>query len=224
MKNRLILFTGCVMFLLAAISVVAQDSKDKSENKESATETVTGEGTAPKANAPARTSTPIALTVEAIQDLETRKQALDERELALSERSKALDLQEKLLKEKLQRMDQLKAKITERLDGFKKEHEEKIGKLVAMVEGMRPQAAAEYLESLDPELAVEVIERIQVAKVSKIMNLLDKKKGAKLSELYTGYRTAMADGVSASPASSKGSTGSNEESNKAGGATDTNKL
>ncbi len=132
-------------------------------------------------------STPISLTVEAIQELEKRKQELDARERQLNERAQALEMQEKILKEKLGKMEELQNKMAERLDKFKKENEGRVGKLVTMVETMRPQAAAEYVENLDPDLAVEILSRIQVVRAAKIMNLVDKKKGARLSELYTGY-------------------------------------
>jgi len=131
--------------------------------------------------------------VEAIQELEHRKTALDEREKRLEERGRDLDLQEKLLKEKLKKMEDLNRKMADRLEGFKKEHEARIVKLVAVVEGMKPDAAAQYVENLDPNLAVEILSRISETKASKILNIVDKKKGARLTELYTGYRSSIDD-------------------------------
>ena len=164
-----------VLSALIALNVVAEDKGEK-------------ESKAPAASEPAaKTSTPIALTVEAIQELERRKAELDARDRELAERSKALEIQEKLLKEKMAKMEELRQKMSERLDTFKKEHEGKIAKLVTMVEAMKPQSAAEYVENLDADLAVEILGRIQVTRAAKIMNLVDKKKGARLSELYAGY-------------------------------------
>lgn len=131
---------------------------------------------------------PLAVTEEAIQELENRKKRLDEREAALDERARALDVQEKILKDKLQKLEELNKKMADRLDAYKKEHEERVTKVVSMMETMKPQAAAEYVENLEPVLAVEVLSRIQVQKAAKIMNLVDKKKAARLSEMYTGYR------------------------------------
>ena len=125
--------------------------------------------------------------------MEERKTALDLREARLNERSHDLELQEKLLKEKLKKMEDLSHKMAERLDVFKKDHEGRIGKLVTVVEGMKPDAAARYVEALDPDLAVEILARIKEAKASKILNLVDKKMGARLTELYTGYREAIDD-------------------------------
>lgn len=166
------------LIALIALNVVAEKKEAQAESK--------GEAIASK-EAVENKATPIALTVEAIQELEQRKAELDARERELMERARALEMQEKILKEKIAKMEALRLKMSERLDKFKGEHESKVAKLVTMVETMRPQAAAEYVENLDPDLAVEILGRIQVVRAAKIMNLVDKKKGARLSELYTGY-------------------------------------
>jgi flagellar motility protein MotE (MotC chaperone) len=139
----------------------------------------------------AKKETPVALSLEAIKELEERRAALDNREKQLNERARDLELQEKILKEKLKKMEELNRKMAERLDVFKKEHEAKLTKLVTVVEGMRPEAAARYVENLDPDLAVEILARMKEQRASKILNLVDKKMGARLTELYTGYRQSI---------------------------------
>lgn len=137
--------------------------------------------------------TPIAVTAEALQEFENRKKELDAREKELADRSKSLDMQEKILQEKLRKMEELNKKMADRLEVYKKEHEERITKMVSMVEAMKPQAAAEYVENLDPNLAVELLARLETKRAAKILNLADKKKTARLSELYTGYRDSIQD-------------------------------
>lgn len=184
MKHRAKFYLVAFVALLITFQVVA-------ENPEKPKEEAAPSGTTPVAQAKkeesAKSTTPVALTMEAIQELERRKQDLEARERLLAERAKALEVQEKLLKEKMAKMEELTRKMAERLDKFKKEHEDKVGKLVTMTESMRPQAAADYLEKLDPDLAVEIISRINVTKAAKIMNLVNKEKGARLTELYAGY-------------------------------------
>ena len=195
MKSRTIFFLGGLLSLLTALTVVAADAPKAAgaEAVAAAAEHAKAEAPAAKGKAPAKKETPIALTVEAIQELEDRKEALDARERVLTEKAKALEIQEKVLKEKLKRMEELHGKMAERLDGFQKEHEGKVTKLVAVVEGMKPAAAAEYVENLDPELAVEILARMNVTKASKLLNLVDKKKSARLTELYTGYRDKVSE-------------------------------
>lgn len=136
---------------------------------------------------------PLAVTPEALQELQARRDSLEKREKELDDRSRALDIQEKLLQEKLRRMEELNQKMAERLESYKNQNDGKVKKLVTMLETMRPQAAASYLESVDPYLAVEVLTRIDVTKAAKVMNLVDKKRSARLTELYAGYRDEIAD-------------------------------
>ncbi len=189
-KIFLLLVLGSVFSFTPGIA--AEDKKEaeaapagvaKKEKMEAAT--------APVKQAAAQSSTPIALTEEGIKELETRKVSMEAKERELEERARSLDIQEKILKEKLKKMEELNGKMAERLEKYKKEHEERVSKVVTVVEGMKPQSAAEYLENLDPQLAVEILSRINVKNASKILNLVDKKKGARLSELYTGYRDTM---------------------------------
>jgi flagellar motility protein MotE (MotC chaperone) len=195
MKSRFLLVSCCLLLFIAAVGLVRAEDSPKTAAVQKAAEKAAE--AKPVAN---KTSTPLALSVEAIKELEDRKVALDQQEKQLNERAHDLDLQEKLLKEKLQKMEDLNRKMAERLDGFKKDHEGRIGKLVIVVEGMKPDAAARYVEALDPELAVEILARIKEAKASKILNLVDKKMGAKLTELYTGYRENMSDAPAAKEA------------------------
>ncbi|MGZ3652281.1 MAG: MotE family protein [Bdellovibrionota bacterium] len=196
MKSRLVLATGCFLLFIAAVGLVrAEDVTKPAEGAEAVQKAA--DKAAAEAKAPKKSSAPLALSAEAIQELEDRKTALDQRETRLNERAHDLELQEKLLKEKLKKMEDLNRKMAERLDVFKKDHEGRIGKLVTMVEGMKPEAAARYVEALDPDLAVEILARIKEAKASKILNLVDKKMGAKLTELYTGYRESADDAAPA---------------------------
>jgi|GEM_PF-6732869 len=193
MKSRVILCTACVLLFVATISLVrAEDAAPAAPATPAADVKKAAEAAANEAKpAPAKKSTPIALTMEGIQELEERKVALDAREKQLDERARDLELQEKLLREKLKKMEELNKRMADRLDVFKKDHEGRIGKLVAVVEGMKPEAAARYVEQLDADLAVEILSRMKELKASKLLNLVDKTKSARLTELYTGYRSSI---------------------------------
>jgi flagellar motility protein MotE (MotC chaperone) len=156
---------------------------EKSEEKKETLAEAKAEGPKNSAN-----EVPLAVTPAAIQEFQTRRDALDAREKDLQDRTNALEIQEKLLQEKLRRMDELNKKMAERLENYRDLHEGKIKKLVTLIETMRPAAAAPYLETVEPFLAVEVLTRIDVNRAAKIMNLVDKKKSAHLTELYAGYR------------------------------------
>ncbi len=196
MKSRIFLLTGCILLFVAAVSLVKAEEAPKDASAPAGTEVKKSAEQAPAK----KISTPIALTVEGIQEIEERKAALDLREKQLAERGRDLELQEKILKEKLKKMEDLNKRMAERLDIFKKDHEQRITKLVNVVEGMKPEAAARYVEALDADLAVEILARIKEQKASKIMNLVDKKMSARLTELYTGYRNSKEEPPAPAPA------------------------
>ncbi|HEY8278959.1 MAG TPA: hypothetical protein VIH99_05005 [Bdellovibrionota bacterium] len=224
MKTRFFLISSCLFLLVAAISLVQAEEAKKEETKQEeaapadgvkkAVDEASKESAAPKSGA--KKTTPVALTMEAIQELEERKTALDSREKQLDERGRDYEIQEKLLKEKLRKMEDLNKRMAERLDSFKKDHEQRIAKLVTVVEGMKPEMAARYVENLDANLAVEILARIKEQKASKILNLVDKKMGAKLTELYTGYRDSLEEpppAPAATPPSAANATNGKEDPN-----------
>lgn len=133
--------------------------------------------------------TPLVLSAEGMKELENRERAIAEKEKELTERENAIQVQERILQNKLKRIEEVSKKMAGRLDRFKEESEGKVGKMVTMLENMKPDAAAAYIENVDPFLAVEVMARINVQKAAKIWNKMDKKISARLSELYTGFRT-----------------------------------
>ncbi len=205
MKSRMILLFTCVFLFMAVVTLVQAEEAAPAAAADVKKAADAATAPAPAAAPAKKPVTPIALTVEGIQEMEERKLALDAREKQLEERARDLELQEKLLKEKLKKMEDLNKRMAERLDGFKKDHEGRIGKLVAVVEGMKPEAAARYVEQLDADLAVEILARMKELKASKLLNLVDKNKSARLTELYTGYRNSMDEPAApaAAPAQTK---------------------
>src|SRR6185437_3882333 len=73
---------------------------------------------------------------------------------------------------------------------------EKVAKVVATLEGMSPKAAAQMLTDLDDGLAVSAIAQMSTTKLSKVMNALDPKRAARLTELLAGVVRAKNDSAS----------------------------
>ena len=168
----------------------------------------TGKDSPEKKREPAMASKPLALNVEGMKELEQRERTISEHEKEIAERERAVLVQEKILQIKLKRIEEVSQKMASRLDKFKEESESKVVKLVTMLETMKPDAAAAYVEQVDPNLAVEVMARINVTKAAKIWNKMDKKISARLTELYTGFRSRIdkEDTASPAPASTKSAT------------------
>ena len=118
--------------------------------------------------------------------LEAKQQQVDEQELRLKEREKEIE-------RKLKEMERLRAEVSGELDEQRKAGEEKVAKVVSVLETMTPKAASALMETLDDWLSVDVFKRMDTKRVAKIMNLMDKNRSAKLSELMTGYYHPEAD-------------------------------
>ena len=53
---------------------------------------------------------------------------------------------------------------------------------------MKPQQAAKVFETMDEDLAVEIIGRMKRKPAAEILNLLKAEKAQVISEKYTGYK------------------------------------
>ena len=122
-----------------------------------------------------------------VEELNGRRGEVEKREEVLKEREQRLSEREKEIDKKIQQMEHLRSVVSGELEDQRKNSEEKVVKMVAVFETMAPKAAAGVLESTDDFLAVDVLKRMDVKKVAKIMNIMEKTRSAKLSELLTGY-------------------------------------
>lgn len=124
---------------------------------------------------------------EVLRAIDTKQATLSAKETELSEREKALQRREQDLDDKIRKLESLRASIRGEMDEQKKNNEERVLKLVSVMETMSPKSASGVLETIDDGLAVEVLKRIETKRMAKILNIMDKNRSAKLSELMTGY-------------------------------------
>jgi flagellar motility protein MotE (MotC chaperone) len=130
-------------------------------------------------------------------ELEARQKAMDAREADLAAREKALD-------EELKRVAQVRDEIT-RLEGAnKKDHEEKVAKLVETLETMSPKAASQMVAQLDEGLAVAAIARMSTPRLAKILNVMEPAKSSRLTETMAGVIRAARGERAARPGAGSG--------------------
>ncbi|MGE4234026.1 MAG: MotE family protein [Bacteriovoracia bacterium] len=122
-----------------------------------------------------------------LREVDKKRDELDAKDRELKDREKRIEAREQEFDRKLKEMERLRLEISGELEGQRKKNEEKVGKLVTVLETMSPKSASGVLENLDEWLAVEVLKRMDSKRLAKIMNIMDKAKTAKLSELLTGY-------------------------------------
>lgn len=130
---------------------------------------------------------PIAFTEVAVKEFLELQEKVKTKEKELEERERALEIQEKIIREKLGRIEKLNKAMSKRLDEYKEESNQNVDKLVKIIEGMKPVEAARFVENIDPGLAVNIFDKISVQRASKILNMIDKRVSARLTEKYTGF-------------------------------------
>lgn len=122
------------------------------------------------------------------RSLEERKRQLDAREGEIKKLEEELHKQKMELDKKLAQLDQLRGQIGNQLEERVKTDSEQVDKLVAFYSGMKPQKAAKIMETINEDLAIEVLKKMKKKEASEIMNMLEPAKAQKLSERFAGYR------------------------------------
>lgn len=120
--------------------------------------------------------------------LNDRKRELDLREEELNRLEAELASQKQELENKLKRLEDTRGQISSVLEERVKVDEQKVDTLVQMYSNMKPQNAAKVFESIDEDLAVEVLGKMKKKNAADIMNLLKPEKAQVLSEKYAGYK------------------------------------
>ncbi len=167
----------------ASAASATQDSsaetKDKSEEKSSAT-------TALEKAAPKKTWTDDEITL--FSKLEARKTQLDSRESELNKLEEELQKQKDVLEKRLAELEEVRGKISAKLDEKVKVDTAKVESLVSVFANMKPAQAAKVVEGINEDLAVEVLAKMKNKNAAEILNLMDAEKAKRISEKYAGYR------------------------------------
>ena len=99
-------------------------------------------------------------------------------------RKRELEINEKKFTQRVRSFNQKQNKIIGCLDNNAKQRDTRVGHLVNIISGMKPQVAAEMLSVQESKLSVEIISKLDPVKVSKIFNLMDKEISARLQKEY----------------------------------------
>ena len=125
--------------------------------------------------------------INLFRGLDDRKKQLDDREKELNALSDELQKQKSDLEKKLAQLEQTREQISSTLGDTVQKDEEKLGKLVEMYAGMKPASAAKVFETIDENLAVDILGRMKKNNAASILNLMDPQKARRISEKYAGY-------------------------------------
>lgn len=136
------------------------------------------------------------IELDHLQKLNERKKELDAREAELNRLETELQAQKSELGKRLEELEQMRTSISSILEDRVKADEEKVETLVQMYSNMKAPQAAKVFETMDEDLAVEILGRMKKKNAADIMNLLKPEKAQTLSEMFAGYKRR-------SPASSR---------------------
>ncbi len=147
----------------------------------------------PTANEVAPTS-PTMSTAELdhFKNLNERKKELDAREVELQRMETEIAAQREELNKKMKELEDMRANISTVLEDKVKVDETKLETLVQLYTNMRPPQAAKVFETMDEDLAVEILGRMKKKRAADIMNLLQPDKAQILSEMYAGFKRSPA--------------------------------
>ena len=126
--------------------------------------------------------------IKFLSRLDERKRELDAREQSLQKMEESLRVQTTEIEKKIQQLDEIRKQIAEKLEHKVEVDQERVNKLVDFYSNMKAQNAAKVFETIDEDLAVEVLIRMKKKNAADIMNLLPAEKSQILSEKFAGYR------------------------------------
>lgn len=114
--------------------------------------------------------------IEVLKSLSKRREELDRRERRIEEQQALLDAAEKEVERKISELNALRAEIEDLLGKQQKEQDARIVSLVKIYEGMKPKEAATIFNTLDINVVISVIGRMNERRSSPILASMDPEK------------------------------------------------
>lgn len=121
--------------------------------------------------------------VRLLQDLEKRRVDLDRREEAIRVREKLVDLAQARLDSRIERLAKLQDNIEKLLKDLSGKEEGELEALARIYEKMKPAAAAEIFNALDPEIVYDLVRRMKQADTAKIMEKMAPPRARLISQM-----------------------------------------
>lgn len=143
--------------------------------------------------------------LDILQSLSKRREELDQRERNLNESAALLKAAEKEVDRKLAELKTLKEEIVKLLGQQSEMEEARIASLVKIYEAMKPKEAATIFNTLDPDVLLSVVSRMNERRLSPILASMDPEKARmvtiRLAEMrqLPGSATEPDSGAQAAP-------------------------
>ncbi|MGZ3786888.1 MAG: MotE family protein [Bacteriovorax sp.] len=122
--------------------------------------------------------------VDFSKELLQKEEALKVKELNLQKEQEQLKLNMNDFQKKVVEFQESQKKFLGCVDSQNEKVEKRIGQMVEVISGMKPQNAADVLSVQDPDLSVRILGQLEAQKASKIFNLMDKEVSARLQKQF----------------------------------------
>jgi flagellar motility protein MotE (MotC chaperone) len=114
--------------------------------------------------------------VEVLQSLSKRRAEIDKREEALSQREALLKAASLEVDRKVTELNKLKGEIEDLLGKQQQMQEERLASLVKIYEAMKPKEAARIFDTLEMDVLLAVVGRMNERKLSPVLASMDPEK------------------------------------------------
>lgn len=127
-----------------------------------------------------------------LMKLVERKKELDSREEELARVESELDQQKQELQRKIAELEKMRGSISQMLENRVKTDDQKVETLVQFYSNMKPPQAAKIFETIDEDLAVQILGRMKKKNAADILNLMKPEKAQMFTENFAGYKRSTA--------------------------------
>lgn len=121
-----------------------------------------------------------------------RKKELDAREEELNRMESELSKQKDDLQKRIADLEKMRSSISNILEERVKADDQKIETLVQFYSNMKPPQAAKIFESIDEDLAVQILGRMKKKNAADVLNLMKPEKAQMFTEKFAGYKRTTA--------------------------------
>ncbi|MBT7608222.1 MAG: hypothetical protein HN576_00605 [Bacteriovoracaceae bacterium] len=126
--------------------------------------------------------------IEFSKELIKKEHDIKLKELKIVKNEEQLKMNEKNFKEQVTKFRTNQNKFIGCIDEKQKNRDKRIGHMVDVISGMKPANAASLLSVQDATISVQILEKLNPVKVSKIFNLMDKEISARLQKQYMNMK------------------------------------
>jgi flagellar motility protein MotE (MotC chaperone) len=128
--------------------------------------------------------------------LAERKKELDAREEELNRMETEMGKQKEEIQKKVADLEKMRNSISSILEEKVKADDQKIDTLVQFYSNMKPPQAAKVFETIDEDLAVQILGRMKKKSAAEILNLMKPEKAQMFTEKFAGYKRTVASTAS----------------------------